>query len=150
MELQNRNTTALTSTSHEQAIAVLLQEGFRQHKQGDLAAAQASYEAILACDAYHFDALQLLGTVFFAKSKFEEALDLLDSALSQRPDVAPVHNNVGSCLKSLGRFNDALESFNRAIDLDKILQMRITTKQMCSGGWDTQLRQWIVLGMRLE
>ena len=40
MELQNRNTTALTSTSHEQAIAVLLQEGFRQHKQGDLAAAQ--------------------------------------------------------------------------------------------------------------
>ena len=119
MELQNRNTTALTSTSHEQAIAVLLQEGFRRHKQGDLAAAQASYEAILACDAYHFDALQLLGTVFFAKSKFEEALDLLDSALSQRPDVAPVHNNVGSCLKSLGRFNDALESFNRAIDLDQ-------------------------------
>ena len=88
---------------------MLLQEGFRQHKQGDLAAAQASYEAILR-DAYHFDALQLLGTVFFAKSKFEEALDLLDSALSQRPDVAPVHNNVGSCLKSLGRFNDALKA----------------------------------------
>ena len=64
------------------------------------------------------DALIGKGTLLHAKSKFAEAIDCYDSALKIKPKFAMALAYKGMSLGELGKLNDALFCFKKALAID--------------------------------
>ena len=94
---------------------LLTMQGLALHQQGKLYEAQAIYQQVLAIQADHFDALQLLGALSVQTTQFTKAVDFLTRALQVNPDHAACYSNRGNALNELKRFDEALESCDRAI-----------------------------------
>src|SRR6266516_5532762 len=93
----------------------LLQDGLDMHRRGAVADAAARYSQILKFEPKNVDALCLLGLACGELKRFAEAVDLLRKAVKLAPKHAPAHNLFGSALTEIGRTDDALASFDRAI-----------------------------------
>jgi predicted O-linked N-acetylglucosamine transferase (SPINDLY family) len=50
--------------------------------------------------------------------RFQEAVAVLDGAVSMHPDAAALHNSLGSALREAGRLDDALAACQRAVALE--------------------------------
>ena len=96
-------------------VALLTQQGLAFHQQGRLTEAQAIYEEILAIQANHFDALQLLSAIFIQTKQFTKAVDYLTKALQINPAFAEAYYNRGLALGHLKRLDEALASYDQAI-----------------------------------
>jgi len=100
------------------AVDDLVGRGLALHRQGRLAEARPLYDAALARDPGHAEALHLLGLVFYQQGDFEEALRRIDDAIGRRPEVAKYHSNRGNALKETGRLEEAIAAYRHAIALD--------------------------------
>ena len=100
------------------AVAAAFQQALAHHQQGELAQAQALYQAVLQADPAHFDALHLLGVIEAQRQNPAAALDLISRALALDAGHAVVHYNQGLALLDLGRAAPAQASFERALALD--------------------------------
>jgi Flp pilus assembly protein TadD len=58
------------------------------------------------------------GKVFLVEGKFEEALSYFEQALLLEQNNAEIWNQKGVALRSLGRYDEALECFNKALQID--------------------------------
>ena len=67
--------------SQQDLVVLLIEQGFNLHQHGKFKEAQALYEQALAMDPNHFDALQLLGTLFTQTKHFTKAVEFLTKAL---------------------------------------------------------------------
>src|SRR3954468_2555454 len=72
---------------------------------------------VLNAQANHFDALNLLGILCAQTQRLPEAAELFGRAAGLRRDEPTIHNNYGNSLRNLGRHQDALRSYNRAIQI---------------------------------
>ena len=97
--------------------ADLLQQGLALHNAGQLEQARVIYEEILKLNPKHFDALQLSGTIAAQTKQWDKALGLLTDALKINTTNASVYNNRGVVLNELKRLDEALTSYDRAIEL---------------------------------
>ena len=95
-----------------------LREAQARHRQGDLEEAARLYEAILAREPDHFDALRLLTVVCLQRDEPGRGLELADKAAAQRPGSAVARYNLGNALADLGRWAEALAAFEEASRLD--------------------------------
>ena len=95
----------------------LLKKGIELHQSGAINEAKLFYEAILQKQSNHFDALQLLASIYGQQNNPQTALQYFDRALQIDQNIASVHNNKGNVLKTLNRFEDALASYDKAISL---------------------------------
>ncbi len=95
----------------------LLQQGLTHHQKGQLKEAQKIYKQILKNDPRNFEALQLNGTLNLQQKKYKTALKFFNLALTINPRVPYVNYNLGNVLHNLERFDDALQSYDRAIQL---------------------------------
>jgi predicted O-linked N-acetylglucosamine transferase (SPINDLY family) len=73
---------------------------------------------ILAAQAAHFDALNLLGIITAQTQRPQEAVTYFGKAASLKRNEPTVHNNYGNVLRDLGRHEEALRSYNRAVQLN--------------------------------
>ena len=64
-------------------IAQTLQQAVDAHRQGDLAAAEAGYAAVLAEFPDEFSALHMLGVIRNQQGLHEEAVELIGAALQK-------------------------------------------------------------------
>jgi len=51
-------------------------------------------------------------------NKFEEALGFFEQALLMNQNDPELWNHKGVALRSMGRYNEALECFNKSLELD--------------------------------
>ncbi len=77
--------------------------------QGDLKSAQAAFEKVVAMDPAYAD-----GPVNVARTRIQEgevdaAIPLLEAALKLSPRLAKAHFFLGTALKTLGRYDEAIE-----------------------------------------
>ncbi len=96
----------------------MVREGLAHHQRGALAEARKSYQAALESDPAHFDAQHLLGVLALQAGNPAEAAELIAAALQTRaalPFAADAHVNHGSALKALGRLDEAIQAYDRAI-----------------------------------
>ena len=49
---------------------------------------------------------------------FEKALSFLEQAILLKPDDPDLWNNKGTALRSLGRYDEATECYNKSLQLD--------------------------------
>lgn len=98
-------------------IDSLLEQGTQRHMAGDLAAAAAIYEQVLAARPDNADALNLLGVVALQCGAPDQAADLLRQAVAIDDTHPGYLNNLGQALDSLGDVAEALRCYRRALEL---------------------------------
>ena len=103
--------------NQKQRIQLLTEAAVERHQNGQLEAANLIYETILEIDPVNVFVLQLLGVLASQLGQHDVSLNLLNKAISLKPDYADALNNRGIVLKEIGSFNKALEDFNKAIKL---------------------------------
>ena len=110
--LQNVSPTSSPELASKFSQAVALHQG------GRLAEAETNYRHILKVYPNHFDSLHLLGVIYSQRGNHAEAVRQIDLALKINPKAAAVaHNNRGVALKALGRLDEALASYDKALAL---------------------------------
>ena len=90
----------------------------QQHRSGNLTEAAKNYRKFLKKDPAHAGALYLLGCLEYQRGKNDEATDLLLEAVTLAPHEADYHNALGLALIGLEKFDDAEQSFRRALQLE--------------------------------
>jgi Flp pilus assembly protein TadD len=58
------------------------------------------------------------GNRFLEAGKFEEALGFFDQALLLNQNDPELWNHKGVTLRSMGRYDEAIECFNKSLELD--------------------------------
>jgi tetratricopeptide (TPR) repeat protein len=96
----------------------LMQEAAQLHRRGDLAAAAARYEQILAVERKHRPALFGLATVRCQQGRFEDGIELARRIVKAEPKFAPAYNLIALAQQRLGRLEVALNQFDRAVAAD--------------------------------
>ncbi|SAK99049.1 tetratricopeptide repeat protein [Caballeronia ptereochthonis] len=91
--------------------------GFAAHRDGRLTDAERDYQAALAAEPHHVDALHYLGVLRHQQGQHAEAAELVRRAVDLRPTDAGLQLNLGNALKALGRIDDAIERFRNALTL---------------------------------
>ena len=91
--------------------------GFAAHRDGRLTEAERDYQAALAAEPSHVEALHYLGVLRHQQGQHEEAAALVARAVDLRPTDAALQLNLGNALKALGRVDDAIERFRNALTL---------------------------------
>ena len=87
------------------------------HRAGLLAEAEQLYRHVLETHPDSFDCQHLLGVITYQRGDYAAAIAQIDLALTINADVADAHLNRGNALKKLKRFDEALESYDRAAAL---------------------------------
>ena len=64
------------------------------------------------------DVLIQKGTENLHNGNFENALSFFEQALLLKPDDPDLWNNKGIVLRSLGRYNEASDCYNKSLQLD--------------------------------
>ncbi len=98
-----------------------LNDAVSQFRNGNLAGAEAVCRQILGRHPLEPDASNLLAVICRRNRRFEEAVRLLDVALSVRPLFAPYHLNRGLVLIDMGRPQEAADALRRCLALNGTL-----------------------------
>jgi tetratricopeptide (TPR) repeat protein len=98
-------------------MASSVTEAIRLLRSGRLADAEALARALLA-EHRDADALHVLGCIRAQAGAREEALALLDEAISLKPRDASFLNNRGGVLAQAGRLEEAIRDLRRAVQLE--------------------------------
>ncbi|MGC4118898.1 MAG: O-antigen ligase family protein [Myxococcales bacterium] len=80
--------------------------------------AEAEFRRALELIPHQFDFLRGLARALVWGAKFDEALRALDEAIAQDPSDAKLHNDKGSILFRLGRLEEAVACFERAVEAE--------------------------------
>jgi tetratricopeptide (TPR) repeat protein len=105
------------SKSMPNSVGIEFQAALALHQRGQLAEAQVLYEKILRKQPNHFDALHLLGVIFYQTRQLERAVELIDKAIKINPNNAAFYSNRGNALQDLKQFDAAIASYDKAIQL---------------------------------
>ncbi len=108
----------MTPVDPEQsALAQRLEEAMVKHRAGQLAAATAGYESVLALDPANFDAQHFLGVIALQSGNAQQAIDWLLRALDAQPNAHPAVHQLGIAYIAVGRIAEAATQFARATTL---------------------------------
>src|SRR5450756_70652 len=99
-------------------VDVLFQQARISQRDGQLAAAQASYKKVLKRRANHFDAWHLLGVCELLSRDYEVAARSLKRAVLLDAQSVAARSDLGVVLKALQRNDEALACFDRVIELN--------------------------------
>ena len=93
----------------------MMQNALALHRDGRLDQAIAAYDAVLAREPLHSDALQYMGVAKMQTGETEEAVDLLRRAVAVHPKNSQAQYNLGLAMREIGRDAKALAAFRRAV-----------------------------------
>lgn len=99
------------------AIADLFLMAQSQYSAGKLLEAQASYEAIIAAEPNHAEALHNLGLLFAQQREYSYAVEPMKRLLKLVPDNPIYLSNYGNMLQGLQSWAEAVPLYLRAIEL---------------------------------
>ena len=87
------------------------------HHAGRLTEAEAAYRRVLAADPGHFEALHYLGVLRAQCGDMAQAAELIGAAVKIDAGVPVAHYHLAGAFVGLGRRQEALASYDRAVEL---------------------------------
>jgi tetratricopeptide (TPR) repeat protein len=84
--------------------------------QGDLKSAQAAFEKVMAMDPAYADGPVNVARTRIQEGEVEAAIPLLEAALKLSPRLAKAHYFLGVALKTMGRYDEAIEHLTIAAE----------------------------------
>jgi tetratricopeptide (TPR) repeat protein len=101
----------------ERTPVALYQSGLQHLHAGRHLDAQLACQQALAIDAGHADSLHLMGLLFLHTRQYDHAVEWLSRAILQDPRTDFL-STLGIALKQMGRLDDALRVFDKAVQLE--------------------------------
>jgi tetratricopeptide (TPR) repeat protein len=92
--------------------------GIGYHQLGNLPAAQKAYEHAIKIDKKYADAINNVGTVFYAEKKYRSAISRYNRALQFAPDSASIWSNLGTAWYARGKYDLMNQAYTKALQLD--------------------------------
>ncbi len=96
----------------------LLQKAFTSYKAQNFSEAEKFLREILAANPRDAHALHLMGAIGLDVKRYDFAEELVRMALAEEPNNVDFHITLGSTLSQLGKFDEALLTFQEAVDLN--------------------------------
>jgi len=93
-------------------------EALQSYKKNDFKNAEIFCYKILSINAYHFDTIFLLATIFAARRDYIKAKEFILQAVDIQPKNKSALNNLGTTYKELGEFKEAIKTFEKVLDID--------------------------------
>jgi tetratricopeptide (TPR) repeat protein len=94
-----------------------IQAAIGHHQAGRLVEAEKIYRQVFAEHPNQPDALHLLGLLVSQMGRHDAGIDLIRQAIAINATNADYHNNLGTVLRDNGKLDEAIASFNQAIQL---------------------------------
>lgn len=98
-------------------ISEKFNQAFELQKAGQLVPARAIYQQIIVAAPRHFGALHLCGVIDGQTGNLQNAIRLLNRAISVEPENPAAYRNRALALRGLNRFLEALADYDRIITL---------------------------------
>ncbi len=95
-----------------------LQQGILCQRAGRLGDAARHYKAVLTQEPKNVDALNLMSVLAITAGDFQMATALARNAVVEQPEWFLSHINLGNAMQGLGRLDDAIDSFQKAVTLN--------------------------------
>jgi tetratricopeptide (TPR) repeat protein len=92
--------------------------GIAYHQLLDLKSAQKNYEHALKIDPKYSEAINNLGTVFYAHKKYRAAISRYNAALKIKPDSASYYSNLGTAYFARKEYQKAAHAYQTAVKID--------------------------------
>jgi tetratricopeptide (TPR) repeat protein len=92
--------------------------GVAWHQLGDLGAAKKAYDHAIKLDKKYADAINNVGTVFYAQKKYRSAISRYKRAIELAPDSASMWSNLGTAWYARGKYDLMSEAYTKALQLD--------------------------------
>lgn len=96
-----------------------LREAIRQHRAGDLRAAEVVYHNVLNVMPQNVDALHFLGVLRHQQGRTDEGVGFVQRALALAPNYVDAWSNLGNLFKESARLDEADAAYRRALALDE-------------------------------
>ena len=113
--------TSITAEPATREVTMTLEEaiayGVKCHQAGDLAEAQAIYDAVLARQPERAEVLNYMGILKHQRGDLEAAAALMRRVVELKPDADGVWNNLGNVLLRQNDVDAAGEAFKRSLEL---------------------------------
>jgi predicted O-linked N-acetylglucosamine transferase (SPINDLY family) len=94
------------------------QQAFKAHQQGQYELAEKGYTAILQNNPNHAASLHLLGCLKKQQNKYNQAVQLIETAIGIAPNIAIYHYNLGFAYFDMLKIQQAIDAWQKTIALD--------------------------------
>jgi predicted O-linked N-acetylglucosamine transferase (SPINDLY family) len=98
-------------------ISSMVSKAVETHKKGDLLNAKELYLQILEIDNLNYNAIHMLGVIASQEKKFNLSIELLQKAVSIKPDDPRAFYNLGLAAYELGKLNLAEKYYLKSLEL---------------------------------
>jgi predicted TPR repeat methyltransferase len=102
-----------TELSLPDALGIAIQ----MHRNGELKDAETLYRRILDVAPDYADAIHFYGVMLHHRDRSDEALAMINRSIALDPSPGR-YNNLGNVLVERGRLDEAIDAYQRSIDLD--------------------------------
>jgi tetratricopeptide (TPR) repeat protein len=92
--------------------------GIAWHQLLDLDQARRHYEHALKLDKNYSEAVNNLGTVYYARKNYRKAVSQYNKALKIAPNSASIYSNLGTAQFARKKYKLASEAYEKALSLD--------------------------------
>ena len=99
--------------------AILLNKtGIGYHQLMQLPLAKRHYEQAVKINPQYSEAMNNVGTVYYAQKNYRRAIVYYKKALALSPRSASIHSNLGTAYFARKNYKDAFEEYQRALEFD--------------------------------
>jgi tetratricopeptide (TPR) repeat protein len=92
--------------------------GIAYHQMLQLDIARKQYERAMKLNKQYSEAINNLGTVWYAKKNYRKATGLYKKALKLSPQSASIYSNLGTALFARKKYQEAVDAYRQALALD--------------------------------
>jgi protein O-GlcNAc transferase len=120
--IPSQNSTAYSSECDTNDVAAtvdsIMSLALQYHQAGLVAEAENCYQKILRIAPNHIGSLHNLGLIALGHGRYEEAIKLIEKAITLNEHIPHFHNSIGAALGALGRLQEAIGHYRTALTLD--------------------------------
>lgn len=106
------------SDGPEDSAILTNKTGIAFHQMLQLDQAKKYYERAIKLDKKYNEALNNLGTVYYARKSYRKAVSLYNKALKLAPNSASIYSNLGTAQFARKKYKQAMEAYDYALSLD--------------------------------
>jgi Tfp pilus assembly protein PilF len=113
-----REAIAVYKTGPQNSPVIWNKIGIAWHNLGEFSLARTSYEHALKVDKTYAEAINNIGTIFYAEKKYRTAINRYKRALALAPEKASFWSNLGTAYFQQGKYPLMRDAYVKAISLD--------------------------------
>ena len=113
-----REAVEVYSTAGADSAIIANKTGIAFHQMMELDLARRNYERALKLDPQYSEAVNNLGTIFYARKNYRKAVKYYNRALKLKPNSASIYSNLGTAQFARKKYKQALEAYDTALSLD--------------------------------